>query len=136
MDMSFDRILGIMGVGLAVLGIAIGVGVAIAMDPKSKGELIFSISCLIFSGLVLCLTVGAWGFFSTTSATKRISISCFAFAIICVSMVEASRWANGRYERVEGWVCDARLLLKFVASPALTFENFLQRADDHFRTLD
>jgi hypothetical protein len=101
MEMSFDRILAIVGIGLAILGIAIGVGTAIAVDPKSKGELIFSICCFIFSGLILCLTVGAWGFFTTTSTTKRILILISAFAGICLSMVEASRWANGRYHRVE-----------------------------------
>jgi hypothetical protein len=37
---------------------------------------------------------------------------------------------------MESWVCDAGLLLKFVASPALTFENFLQCTDDHVGTID
>jgi hypothetical protein len=99
MDMSFDRILGLAGIGLGVLGIVIGVGVAIAMDPKSKGELIFSVSCFIVSALLLCLTIGTWGFLSTASTSKRILISFPAFAVICVSMMEASRWAEGRYER-------------------------------------
>jgi hypothetical protein len=54
MEMSVDRMLGIFG----VLGIVIGVGVAIAMDPKIKSEMIFAIVCFIFSGLALSLTVG------------------------------------------------------------------------------
>jgi hypothetical protein len=93
--MSFDRILGIVGVVLAVLGIA----VAIAMDPKSRGELVFSIGCFILSGLLLCLTVGVWGFFGSKSAAKRILVSISAFVVICLSLVGACRWANGRYKQ-------------------------------------
>ena len=39
-------------------------------------------------------------------------------------------------KRVERWVGDAGLLLKFVARPALILENFLQFADDHVGTID
>ena len=38
-------------------------------------------------------------------------------------------------ERVESWVGDTGLLLKFVARPAPIFENFLQFANDHVGTL-
>ena len=93
MEMSFDRWLGILG----VLGIFIGVGVAIAMDPKSKGELVFAVGCFIFSGVALCVSVGIWGFLSTKFSTSRIFVCGVLFAVICVSMVGASRWANGRY---------------------------------------
>ena len=37
---------------------------------------------------------------------------------------------------MESWVGDGGLLLKFVARPALAFENFLQFTDDHAGTLD
>jgi hypothetical protein len=101
MEMSFDRVLGIAGVVLAVLGIAIGVGVAIAMDPKSKGEMMFSIGCFIFSGLVLCFTVGIWSFLTSTPALKRLAISTLLFSVVCISTVEANRWVDSRYRRTE-----------------------------------
>jgi hypothetical protein len=56
--------LGIFG----VLGIVIGVGVAIAMDPKIKSEMIFAIGCFIFSGVALSLTVRIWAF-----GTRKLS---------------------------------------------------------------
>jgi hypothetical protein len=97
----FSDILTIIGIGLGVLGVIVGIGVAIAMDPKSKGELIFSIGCFVFSGLVLCLTVGVWAVVTNYSATRRILIAGPLFFVICLSLVEASRWAKGRYQRVE-----------------------------------
>ncbi len=93
--MSLDRMLGVFG----VLGIVIGVGVAIAMDPKVKSEMVFAVGCFIFSGVALCLTVGIWAFGTDFSPIKRLLISGVLFVIICTSMVEASRWANGRYLR-------------------------------------
>jgi hypothetical protein len=99
MELSFDRLLGIAGIVLAVLGIVIGVGVAIAMDPKSKGEMMFSIGCFIFSGLVLCLTIGMWSFLASTPALKRLVVSTLLFSVVCVSTVEASRWVDSRYRR-------------------------------------
>src|SRR5438309_4003102 len=101
MEMSFDRILGLIGLLVGVIGIIIGVGVAVAMDPKSKGEMVFSVCCFVFSGLVLCLTVGAWAFLTNASAAKRILIASPLFALVCLSMVEASRWATGRYRGPE-----------------------------------
>lgn len=99
MDMSIDRMLGLGGIGLGILGIFIGIGVAIAMDPKSKGELAFSIGCFVFSGLILSVTIGAWGVTTDASAGRRIFVSCCLFAVIGVSLIEASRWANGRYQK-------------------------------------
>jgi hypothetical protein len=95
MEMSFDRVLGIAG----VFGILIGVAVAIAMDPKDKGEMLFSIGCFVFSGLALSLTIGIWIFRSDFPSVARILISALSFAIIGPSMLEASRWAAKRYER-------------------------------------
>jgi len=95
MDMSVDRMLGIFG----VLGIVIGVGVAIAMDPKIKNEMVFAIGCFIFSGIALSLTVGIWAFNTEFPAAKRVFIAGPLFVLICISMVEASRWAQGRYYR-------------------------------------
>jgi hypothetical protein len=101
MEMSFDRILGVVGILVGIIGIAIGVGVAVAMDPKSKGEMVFSVGCFVFSALVLCLTVGTWGFLTKASITKRILFASPLFALICLSMVEASRWAETRYRGPE-----------------------------------
>lgn len=95
MEMSFDRVLGIIG----VLGIIIGAGVAIAMDPKSKGEMQFSIGCFVFSGIALSITIGIWAFKTDLSAIVRILLAAPLFASVCISMVEASRWAGNRYAR-------------------------------------
>jgi hypothetical protein len=95
MEMPVGRMLGIFG----VLGIVIGVGVAIAMDPKIKSEMIFAIACFIFSGVALSLTVGIWAFDTDLAPIKRALVAGPLFLIICISMVEASRWAEGRYHR-------------------------------------
>src|SRR5256885_15723835 len=96
MELSFDRLLGIFG----VLGIFIGIGVAVAMDPKAKSELIVAVCCFVFSGISLCATVGIWAF-GTESFLKRLLVTCPFFLLIGVATVEASRWAYGRYVRGE-----------------------------------
>src|SRR5258708_16902910 len=96
--MSFDRVLGIIG----VLGILIGVGVAIAMDPKSKGEMQFSIGCFVSSGVLLSLTIGIWAFKTDLQSLARILVAAPLFLIVTISMVEASRWANQRYDKSFG----------------------------------
>lgn len=101
MEMSFDRMLGLGGIGLGVLGIVIGIGVAIAMDPKSRGELIFSIGCFAFSGLILLGTVGAWAVTTDTSMPKRTLFFSCLFVVIGISLVQASRWAISRHRSVE-----------------------------------
>ena len=53
-----------------------------------------------------------------------------------VQNVSAVALATSMKECVERRVSDVGLLLKFVARPALTFENFLQFADDHVDTID
>jgi hypothetical protein len=93
MELSLDRMLGIFG----ALGVIIGVGVAIATDPKIRSEMLFAIGCFIFSGVALCLTGGIWAFNTNLSLAKRLLISGPFFAVVCISMMEASRWANGRY---------------------------------------
>jgi hypothetical protein len=75
MEMSVDRMLGIFG----VLGIVIGVGVAIAMDPKIKSEMIFAIVCFIFSGLALSLTVGIWAFDTDLPPMKCVKTKHFNY---------------------------------------------------------
>ena len=45
-------------------------------------------------------------------------------------------FAKSVKERVERRIGDAGQLLKFVACPAFTFENFLKFADDHVDTID
>lgn len=95
MEFTFDRILGILG----VIGIFVGLGVAIAMDPKSRGEMNFSVACFVFSGVALSLTIGIWAFKTDVPYVPRILLSAFLFAGVTVAMVEASRWANGRFEK-------------------------------------
>src|SRR6266478_6312105 len=71
MEMSADRMLGIFG----LLGIVIGVGVAIAMHPKIKSAMLFAIRCFIFSGVALSLTVGIWAFDTDLSPMKRALVA-------------------------------------------------------------
>jgi hypothetical protein len=52
-----------------------------------------------------------------------------------VQNVSTVAFASSVKKRVERWVGDAGLLLKFVASPAFALENFLQCADDHVGTI-
>jgi len=96
MDLSFDRLLGIFG----VLGIFIGIGVAVAMDPKAKAEMFVAVGCFIFSGIALCATVGIWAF-GTESFLKRLLVAGPFFLLTGVATVEASRWAYGRFLGVE-----------------------------------
>lgn len=101
MPMSIDRILAIAGIGIAILGIIIGIGVAIAMDPKGKGELFFSVGCFLCSGLMLCVVIGWWALLTDAVASKRILVVSPLFLLVCISMVEASRWVRGRHEAVQ-----------------------------------
>lgn len=96
MELSLDRILAILG----VVGIFVGLGVSIAMDPKSKGEMGFSVGCFVFSGLILCLTVGVLSFQNNGRLVARLLLSGVVFAAICASTVEASKWATKRYNEV------------------------------------
>ncbi len=95
MELSLDRVLGIIG----AIGIIIGVGVAIAMDPKVKGEALFASGCFILSGISLCLTVGVWAFGTTLPTVSRIVITGVLCGCVCIATVEAIRWSNGRYQR-------------------------------------
>jgi hypothetical protein len=95
MELTLDRVLGIVG----VLGIFIGVGVAMAMDPKVRGEAVFASGCFIVSGLALCLTIGFWAFGTAVSTPVRIAITAVLCASVCVAMVEAIRWSDRRYQR-------------------------------------
>ncbi len=61
----------------------------------------FSIGCFVFSGFALCLTVGIVAYKSEAQLVTRFLTSGLAFALICASMVEASRWAKGRYRSKE-----------------------------------
>lgn len=92
MELSVDRILGIIG----VVGIVIGIGFGLALDSKSKGEVAFSIGSFIVSGLALGVLAGIALFKSDTQLFARLLLSASVFAVIGILTVEASRWANGR----------------------------------------
>jgi hypothetical protein len=70
------------------------------------------------------------------SPLEQISWRAFQCIAKLIQNVSAIAFATSVKKGVERWVSDARLLLKFVASPAPVFENFLQFADDHVGTLD
>jgi hypothetical protein len=70
------------------------------------------------------------------SPLEQISWRAFQCITKLIQNVSAIAFATSVKKGVERWVSDARLLLKFVASPAPVFENFLQFADDHVGTLD
>ncbi len=66
---------------------------------------------------------------------QQISWCAFQCITKLIQDISAVAFAASVKKGMERRVSDAGLLLKFVARPALMFENFLQVADDHVGTL-
>jgi hypothetical protein len=92
MEMSLDRILGIVG----AIGVPAGFGFALAMDSKSIGELRFSQACFAVSGIVIVGFALVWAFTSDAGALKRALVVALCFAMAGVGSTEAIRWTQDR----------------------------------------
>lgn len=93
MELSFDRVLAILG----ALGILIGAGVAIATAARAKGEMLFAVGCFVISGLALCFTAGIWLFSTNLSLFVRLSGTVALAGFVCVLTIQANRWTERRY---------------------------------------
>jgi len=93
MEMSFDRIVGIIG----AIGIPAGIGVGIAMDPKTVGELRFSQTCFFVAGLAAMTFTAVWATSNKGSNLSRISTVAICFALAGLGTIEGARWAERRH---------------------------------------
>lgn len=93
-----DRILAVVGIGLGILALLLGLGVTLAMDAKTKGELRFANGCFVVSALMLFFSVGVWDMQTSASLAKRIAVVAICSAVIGVSLAESLRWAKRRHD--------------------------------------
>ncbi len=96
MEISLDRVLGIIG----AVGVPAGLGVGIAMDPKTLGELRFAQACLIISGVVVVVFASMWGVSADLARLTRLATVALLFSIAGIGVTEGVRWAQQRYETV------------------------------------
>jgi hypothetical protein len=96
MEWNFDRIVGVAGLVLGLIAILVGLGVALAMDPKTPGEHNFVRGCFAVSALLLLLSLGAWGVHTNVTLARRGFVVALACAVIGVSLTESIRWADHR----------------------------------------
>jgi hypothetical protein len=94
MEFSFDRILGIIG----AFGIPAGIGVGVAMDAKTIGELRFSQGCFVVSALVIIVFASIWGFTTDIAIVKRMMIVSALFCVAGLGLVESIRWSQQRHD--------------------------------------
>jgi hypothetical protein len=95
--LSLDQKIGIIGLVLAILGITLGLGVALGMETKTNGEMYFAIACFVFSAVALSATIGAWAYISEALLWKRLLLSGISGALIMVCLVLGIEWATGRH---------------------------------------
>jgi hypothetical protein len=99
---SLDQIIAIVGIVLAVFAIAIGAGITVAMDAKTKGEFRFAAGCFIFSALMLVCSIGVWHVSTSLGLGRRAGLSLLAVSAIVVGAFEAVRWTQARHTRASG----------------------------------
>jgi hypothetical protein len=97
MEFSFDRILAI----FAAIAVFAGLGVAVAMDTKSAGELRFAQACFVASAILALVFVALWGVTTSYSAQRRVVIVMLLFAAIGLGLVEGIKWAQQRHDNAE-----------------------------------
>jgi hypothetical protein len=98
-SLTFDQQLAIAGLILAILGITGGVGVAIALDARTRGEYRFAVGCFAFSALMIAASIVVWGVNGEVFDMKSIIATAVMFAAIGVGLIAAIRWTRGRHER-------------------------------------
>ena len=98
MEWGFDRMLGVVGIALALLALFAGLGATLAMDAKTKGELRFAQVCFAISALMLLFSLGVWDMSTDMNATKRVLIVASCSIVIGLMLAETMRWAKRRHE--------------------------------------
>jgi hypothetical protein len=86
------------GAILALVTLAIGVGVTLGMDAKTRGEYRFAVGCFVLSFLIASCMVGMWDVKTEDYLVKRIAISGILFFLIGVSLTETVRWVHSRHK--------------------------------------
>jgi len=97
MEFSIDRVIGI----LATIAIPAGIGVGIAMDTKTVGELRFAQTCFISSSVIAVVFVTIWGITTNVSVILRVVTVMVLFAIVGLGLVESIKWAQQRHDDAE-----------------------------------
>jgi hypothetical protein len=96
MAFTFDQKLTLAGLGIAVLTFIAGLGVALGMDVRTKGEFIFVICCFGLCAISLTLTAGAGLWFSELQTWSRIVLSVLVLGTIWTGFFGAITWVSGR----------------------------------------
>jgi hypothetical protein len=95
---SLDRALSICGLVVGILTFVIGLGVAIALDSRTEGEMHFSIVCFVVSAVALLATVGAWAYFLDARQWIRVLVASISGALVMGCLVSGISWVRGRHE--------------------------------------
>jgi hypothetical protein len=115
MEFSLDRILGIVG----AVAIPAGIGVGVAMDTKTIGELRFAQGCFISSAVILMVFVLIWGFTTDASVIPRLITVAILFCITGVGLAESLRWSQQRYDATHAQDSpNIPKLIPLIANPA------------------
>lgn len=84
---------------VALVTLALGLGVTLAMDAKTKGEFRFAVGCFLASAATVVYGIVEWDMKTDRAAFPRI---LFAYALIALAVAltgEAIRWAKVRHTR-------------------------------------
>ncbi len=82
---------------IALVLAVVGLGVAIAMDAKKRGEFQVVCGCFLISAAIMAYGTGAWEMATEWKAKYRIPIAMGLFAILAVGVSESIRWAHLRH---------------------------------------
>jgi hypothetical protein len=94
MDWSLEKILAVIG----AIGLPAGIGVGIAMDTKTVGELRFAQACFIVAALVAVVFVTIWGITADGVAIRRILLVGLFYGASGLALVEGVRWSQARHD--------------------------------------
>lgn len=97
MEFSFDRILGIIG----AVGVPAAIGVGVAMDTKTIGELRFAQGCFVISAVVLAVFTSIWGITTDATTMRRVFVVVAFFGMTGVGLVESFRWSQQRHDAAQ-----------------------------------
>jgi hypothetical protein len=103
MSLTFDRIIGILGVILALAGF----GVAFALDAETEGEYRAAIMFFISSAACFVSTVGYWYLTTEAGETTRLLISTLVLALVLSGLFQAIRWTRTRHKMYESESAEA-----------------------------
>jgi Leucine-rich repeat (LRR) protein len=87
------------GFAFAIITLALGLGVTLAMDSKTKGEFRFSAACFLLCALITVYGIGRWEMSVAWPGRSRLIVGYALFALVAVLTTEGIRWAHNRHLR-------------------------------------